>query len=152
MIRRYGLTMVRHIAVLILAFALAALPFGMGSMMAVQAGADHHAAHRANHDRAAPANHALHSDNHPGTPSQAQEVLGLLQLGHGNAPGGGTMDADLPDAGAHLHFAACGSCLSLPAVMGDDLPLPSDGQPQDMLAFASLDSLETLPALPPPRA
>jgi hypothetical protein len=148
MIRRYGSAMVRHIAVLILAFALAALPFGMGSMMAVQTASGHHA----DHVRAAPTHHALHSDHHPGPASQAPEVLGLLHLGHSDAPGGGPMDTDLPDAGAHLHFAACGSCLSLPAVIGYVLPLPSGGQLPDMLALAPLDSLETLPALPPPRA
>jgi pimeloyl-ACP methyl ester carboxylesterase len=55
----------------------------MGSMMAVQAGADHHA----EHVRAAPTHHALHSDHHPGAASHAPEVLGLLHLGHGDAPG-----------------------------------------------------------------
>jgi hypothetical protein len=148
MITGYSLFMVRHIAVLILAFALAALPFGMGSMMAVQAGADHHA----DHDSAAQAHHVRHSDHHTGAAGHAPDVLGLLHLGHGDTPGNGPKDADLPDAGAHLHFAACGSCLSLPAVFGYVLPLPSGGQLPDMLALASLDSIETLPALPPPRA
>jgi hypothetical protein len=152
MIWRYGFTMPRQFAVLILAFALAALPFGMGSMMAVQAGADHAAAHHSDHHGAAQAHHALHPDHHPGAASQATETLGLLHLGHGDAPGSGQTDTDGPDAGAHLHFAACGSCLSLPAMLGDILPLPSGGQTQDMLALAPLDSLETLPALPPPRA
>lgn len=152
MIWRYGLTMFRHFAILFLAFALAALPFGMGSMMAVQAGTGHHAAHIVDHHGAAIARHALHSGHHPGTASQVPELLGLLHLGHGDAPGSDPMSTDLPDAGAHFHFAACGSCLSLPAMLGDILPLPSGGQTQDMLALAPLDSLETLPALPPPRA
>ncbi len=144
--------MVRHIAVLILAFALAALPFGMGSMMAVQAGTGHHAAHKVDHHGAAISRHALHSGHHPGTASQVPELLGLLHLGHGDTPGGSTADTDHSDVDAHLHFAACGSCLSLPAVMGDVLTLPSGGQLPDGMALAPLDSLETLPALPPPRA
>jgi len=119
----------RHLfTVLMLALAISTLPFGMGAMMAAQ-DAPHHPA----------AGQFRHHD--PGS-----------HHGHPADEGSDLHDDSLPDGGSHVHFAACGACLSLPASPGNALALRAALPIPELRDPSPLRSLGTLPALPPPRA
>jgi hypothetical protein len=124
--------------IVLIALAVAALPFGMGAMMSAQAGTHHGHA-----DMSGPA--GMHSQHHL-VPDSA-----LPRAGYGISADGKQDHGNPAEGGAHVHFAACGSCASLPPVAIQALPEPAGQALPDVPAPAQLHSHATLPALPPPR-
>jgi hypothetical protein len=138
MIGLYHIRMFRSLMIVMLALAVAALPFGMGAMMAAQAGSND--AHWAMIER-----DAVHSGH------AAHALHGLPQARHGATSDDIQGHASPSNGGAHIHFAACGSCASLPPIAGYAPPMPAGEGLPHVLAPAPLHSLDTLPVLPPPR-
>jgi hypothetical protein len=144
MIALYHIQMFRSLMIAMLALALSALPFGMGAMMAAQA-----ASHNVHAGEPAPASLNQHHASHAG---HGLHRPGPRQ-GQGHAGHGAPADSNTHhDSSAHIHFAACGSCLSLPPAEGFLLLFPSRQRLPEVLPPAPLHRHDTLPALPPPRA
>lgn len=135
----YPIQMFRSLMIVILALALSALPFGMGAMMAAQAG-PHHGHGAEVGPGAAHAGHAVHAGHR--LPEARQDTVSDRNQDRGSPA----------DGGAHIHFAACGSCMSLPPAAGQPLLVPARQRLPGAPAPAPLHSHDTLPALPPPRA